>query len=187
MYPLPSSRNPHIWVCFALSLVLIPAARAVSRDCVIRSKDGKPFAGQVEAVPGGFLLKRSGRPNLFFRTDQVRMILYERNCPGRTQRTPRREPMSPARKTAPTVRKIARKYHGEPLDLFVRDAPLADVLRALADQAGLSLVLPPGLEGTVDLDLKQVPWDQILDLLARMHHFMYRVEDHILIVLKKSQ
>jgi enterochelin esterase family protein len=58
----------------------------------------------------------------------------------------------------------ASRFTGEPVSLDVKDADLAEVVRSLTAGRGLSVVAPPGLSGTVTATLRDVPWDQALDL-----------------------
>ncbi|HEV8241746.1 MAG TPA: hypothetical protein VGS57_20455 [Thermoanaerobaculia bacterium] len=54
----------------------------------------------------------------------------------------------------------ASRWHGFPISLSLRDAPLPEVLRSFARIAGVNLVLAPGVTGDVTVELKDVPWDQ---------------------------
>ena len=59
----------------------------------------------------------------------------------------------------------AARFTGSPVSLDVKDADLGEVVRTLAAGRGLSVVAPPGLSGTVTATLRDVPWDQALDLV----------------------
>jgi hypothetical protein len=56
-----------------------------------------------------------------------------------------------------------------PLSFDVREAPIVDILRVLAEAAGINLVVHPGVKGTLTMDVDAVPWDRILELVLRPH------------------
>ncbi|MCA9550190.1 MAG: pilus assembly protein PilQ [Myxococcales bacterium] len=50
-----------------------------------------------------------------------------------------------------------------PITLNVKDADVHDVLRLLADTAGVNVVVPAEVQGRVTLSLRRVPWVTVLD------------------------
>lgn len=63
-----------------------------------------------------------------------------------------------------------RRYVGEPIDLSLRDADLVETLRSFAEIGGFNLVLQPGIEGKVTVELKQVPWDLALEQILKVNN-----------------
>jgi TonB family protein len=61
-----------------------------------------------------------------------------------------------------------RDFTGDPIDLELQDARLKDVLDQFEKIAGLTINLQPGVQRTVTVDLDDVPWDQVLDLILRI-------------------
>ena len=62
------------------------------------------------------------------------------------------------------------EWRGFPISLSLRDAPLPEVLRAFAQIAGFNLVLDPRIpQGTVTVELKDVPWDLALHVILKTH------------------
>lgn len=59
------------------------------------------------------------------------------------------------------------RYHGKLIDLDVKNAEIVEVLRLLADVGRVNLIVADDVKGTVTLVLRQVPWDQALDVIAR--------------------
>ena len=59
------------------------------------------------------------------------------------------------------------RFHGAPVDLDVKNADLSDVFRLLADVGHVNIVVSGEVTGTITLRLRQVPWDQALDIIAR--------------------
>ncbi|HEX7185987.1 MAG TPA: secretin and TonB N-terminal domain-containing protein [Thermoanaerobaculia bacterium] len=62
------------------------------------------------------------------------------------------------------------QWRGFPISLSLRDAPLPEVLRAFAQLAGFNLVIDPRVpQGTVTVELKDVPWDLALHMILKTH------------------
>ncbi|HEV8631704.1 MAG TPA: hypothetical protein VGV61_15410 [Thermoanaerobaculia bacterium] len=59
------------------------------------------------------------------------------------------------------------RWKGFPISLSLRDAPLPEVLRSFARLAGMNLVLSPQVQGTVTVELHDVPWDQALYVILK--------------------
>ena len=55
---------------------------------------------------------------------------------------------------------------GAVITLDVSDRPLEDVLEHIRDRVGISIVSPPGTEGTVSIKLRGIPWRDALELVA---------------------
>src|SRR5262245_18241135 len=58
----------------------------------------------------------------------------------------------------------AARYTGNPVSLDFQGADLRAVLRTFSEISGLNLVIDPSIQGTVDVALRDVPWDQALDI-----------------------
>ena len=61
-------------------------------------------------------------------------------------------------------------FTGEPISLRLHDAELQDVLRTFSKLLPVEIVVEPSVTGTVTVDLRQVPWDQALDLVLRINN-----------------
>lgn len=72
-----------------------------------------------------------------------------------------------------------KKYTGTPIDMDFQGADLRSVLRVFADISGLNMIIDPDVQGTVDLVLTQVPWDQALDVILRGLQLDYTVDGTI--------
>ena len=71
------------------------------------------------------------------------------------------------------------RYTGHPISLDFQGADLRAVLRTFAEISGLNMVIDPTVTGTVDVALRDVPWDQALDLILRANKLGYLVEGTI--------
>ena len=69
-----------------------------------------------------------------------------------------------------------RAYSGTPVSLDFQQADLKSVLRVFSEISGLNVVIDPSVQGTVDVALKDVPWDQALDIILRANQLGYLVD-----------
>ncbi|HEY6363049.1 MAG TPA: type IV pilus secretin PilQ [Vicinamibacterales bacterium] len=82
-------------------------------------------------------------------------------------------PQTPAGGAAP------QRFTGNPVSLDFQGADLRAVLRTFAEISGLNLVIDPTIQGTVDVALRDVPWDQALDIILRANRLGYVVDGTI--------
>jgi type IV pilus assembly protein PilQ len=73
----------------------------------------------------------------------------------------------------------ARQFTGHPISLDFQGADLRAVLRTFAEISGLNVVIDPAVQGTVDVALRDVPWDQALDIILRANKLGYTVDGTI--------
>jgi type IV pilus assembly protein PilQ len=72
-----------------------------------------------------------------------------------------------------------RQFTGHPISLDFQGADLRAVLRTFAEISGLNIVIDPSIQGTVDVALRDVPWDQALDIILRANKLGYSVDGTI--------
>lgn len=80
----------------------------------------------------------------------------------------------------------AAQADNRPLSLAFQDAPVEQVLQALADYQQFNLLVAPGVEGQITLRLQDVPWRQALSLVARMARLTITQEDSVLLVFPQG-
>jgi type IV pilus assembly protein PilQ len=83
--------------------------------------------------------------------------------------------------TVPRVRvgDVNRSFTGHPISLDFQGVDLRAVLRTFSEITGLNVVIDPGVKGTVDVSLREVPWDQALDIILRANQLGYTIEGSI--------
>lgn len=59
-------------------------------------------------------------------------------------------------------------YSGDKITLSLRDADLVEVLRSFARMGDFNMLLHPGIQGTVTVELTDVPWDQAMAVILKM-------------------
>ncbi len=72
-----------------------------------------------------------------------------------------------------------KQYTGHPISLDFQGADLRAVLRTFAEISGLNIVIDPAVQGSVDVALRDVPWDQALDIILRANKLGYSIDGTI--------
>jgi type IV pilus assembly protein PilQ len=71
------------------------------------------------------------------------------------------------------------RFTGHPVSLDFQGADLRAVLRTFSEISGLNVVIDPSITGTVDVSLRDVPWDQALDIILKSNKLGYFVDGTI--------
>ena len=79
------------------------------------------------------------------------------------------------------------EYYGEPITMTLKDADIKDVLRSFAQFSGLNVVVQPGVEGEVTVQLTDVPWDQALAMILKINGLDYQLEGNIMRIAPVEQ
>ena len=74
------------------------------------------------------------------------------------------------------------RYHGAPVDLDLKGADVHDVFRLLADVGKVNVVVGSEVSGTVTMRLRHVPWDQAMDVIARVRGLVYERDGNVILV-----
>ncbi|MGE3543444.1 MAG: type IV pilus secretin PilQ [Kofleriaceae bacterium] len=78
-------------------------------------------------------------------------------------------------------------YRGATVDLDFKDAPMHDLLRAIADTGKINIVVPDGIDPKVTVRLKRVPWDQALEVILASHQLWYRRDGNLYRVAPRKE
>ncbi|MGH9385072.1 MAG: type IV pilus secretin PilQ [Vicinamibacterales bacterium] len=79
-----------------------------------------------------------------------------------------------------------RRFTGHPVTLDFQGADLRAVLRTFAEISGLNIVIDPTINGTVDVSLREVPWDQALDIILKANKLGYSVDGTVVRIVPLS-
>jgi type IV pilus secretin PilQ/predicted competence protein len=71
------------------------------------------------------------------------------------------------------------RFTGHPVSLDFQGADLRAVLRTFSEISGLNVVIDPAINGTVDVSLRDVPWDQALDIILKSNKLGYFIDGTI--------
>jgi len=72
------------------------------------------------------------------------------------------------------------------ISLRLREAPVLDILRLLAEMADLNLVVHPDVQGTLTLELRHVPLHQALEMVLRIAGLGKEMRGNVLYVAPVS-
>ena len=73
-----------------------------------------------------------------------------------------------------------KKYEGEKLSLDFQNVDVRSVLKVIADFNGMNIVAADSVTGNVTIRLKDVPWDQALDIILRAKGLDKRVNGNVI-------
>ncbi|MFO7692937.1 MAG: type IV pilus secretin PilQ [Vicinamibacterales bacterium] len=99
---------------------------------------------------------------------------------GPTSAPATRQSNVPAQKPASLAVAGERQYTGHLVTFDFYQAELRSVLRTFSEISGLNIVIDPSVPaGTVDVSLREVPWDQALEVILRSHQLGYVLEQNV--------
>jgi len=91
--------------------------------------------------------------------------------------------VAPISKAEEEKRKKAKfGYTGDRLSLNFQDIEVRSVLQLLADFTGLNLVVSDSVEGNLTLRLKNVPWDQAMDIILKTKGLAQRRAGNVILI-----
>ena len=82
---------------------------------------------------------------------------------------------------------VEKEYFGEPISMSLKDADITEVLRSIARLSGLNIVIQPGVQGPVTVELDRVPWDQALEQILKINNLGMQLEGNILRIAPVAQ
>ncbi|MEZ5420862.1 MAG: type IV pilus secretin PilQ [Vicinamibacterales bacterium] len=88
-------------------------------------------------------------------------------------------PVAASRVQDAPAEQAAPRFTGHPVSLDFQGADLRAVLRTFSEISGLNVVIDPSISGTVDVSLRDVPWDQALDIILKSNKLGYFVDGTI--------
>jgi type IV pilus assembly protein PilQ len=86
----------------------------------------------------------------------------------------------PPAQQQPTITQTEKRYIGSPVSLDLDGADLRTTLRTLVEHGGLNVVFDPSVQGTVDIMVRDIPWDQALETILRANKLGYVAEGTII-------
>jgi type IV pilus assembly protein PilQ len=92
----------------------------------------------------------------------------------------------PASLTAASKPVDAAGYLGEPVSLKLVDVTLVDFFRAISELTGLNLLIDPDVNGTITINVEQVPWDLLFDTVLRSHGLQRTAEANLVRISTKK-
>ncbi len=80
-----------------------------------------------------------------------------------------------------------RKYTGAPMTMDFYNADVTNILRLIGEVSNLNIIWGPDVKGKVSMRLKNVPWDQALDLVLANNNLGMRREGNVIWVTTRTQ
>jgi len=88
---------------------------------------------------------------------------------------------------AKEIKKDKLGYSGEKLSLNFQNIEVRSVLQLIADFTGLNIVASDTVNGAITLRLKNVPWDQALDIILRTRGLGKRQTGNVILVAPNTE
>ena len=85
------------------------------------------------------------------------------------------------------IKKDKFGYVGERLSLNFQDIPIRAVLQLIADFTGLNVVVSDSVDGNLTLRLKNVPWDQALDIILKAKGLDKRENGNVVLIAPSEE
>jgi type IV pilus assembly protein PilQ len=111
------------------------------------------------------------------------------NAPAAPLPAPAPAPLAQAQAPAPALPQAppppqppapGQRFTGFPISLDFQDVDLRAVLRTFSSISGLNIVIDPTIQGTVNVNLRDVPWDQALDIILKANRLGYVVDGTVI-------
>ena len=118
---------------------------------------------QMDKTPGGVLITLLTTPSAAYGVDFE--ASPEMSSVKSTSEQARDEADSDLQELNTLFPGMRTDYTGSPVSLDFQDADVEHVLRLLAEIGDYNLILDDGVGGNISLKLKNIPWDQALDLV----------------------
>jgi len=80
-----------------------------------------------------------------------------------------------------------KEFTGEKLSLNFQDIEVRSVLQLLADFTGLNVVVSDAVQGSITLRLKNIPWDQALDIILKTKSLAMRQNGNVILVAPSTE
>ncbi len=84
-------------------------------------------------------------------------------------------------------KKKKKEYTGERLSLNFQNIEVRAVLQLIADFTGVNMVTSDSVQGNVTLRLKNVPWDQALDIILKTKGLAKRQKGNVMLVAPTAE
>ncbi|NOT24922.1 MAG: type IV pilus secretin PilQ [Acidobacteria bacterium] len=172
-------------VRMSLDQPLRPRVRS-SRNVIFVEAERATDARTLSATPAATPLALETRDAAALRGEAAQRSAAVLQAPlmraAAAQAPPAATPLAPATAQTPgdaqqpAAAPAAPRFSGTPVSLDFQGADLRAVLRTFAEISSLNVVIDPAVQGTVDVALRDVPWDQALDIILRANRLGYSVD-----------
>lgn len=95
--------------------------------------------------------------------------------------------LKPVAEDKPTVAQKKKTFNGEKLSLNFQDIEVRAVLQLLADFTNKNIVVSDSVQGNITVRLKDVPWDQALDIVLESKNLAMRENGNVIWVAPAAE
>ncbi|MBU0734288.1 MAG: type IV pilus secretin PilQ, partial [Proteobacteria bacterium] len=81
----------------------------------------------------------------------------------------------------------SKQYAGQSMSFDFVDTDIRNILKLIAEVAGINIVWGSDVEGKISMKLDNIPWDQALEMILRPNGLTYQIEDDVLWVVPKAK
>jgi beta-lactamase regulating signal transducer with metallopeptidase domain len=153
--------------------------------------DRRPASRLVIAAVGSVLLCTSLSLAALSSPAEVIVVPVPVVVPVAPAPEPAPAPVAPARKPqAPPTRAAApappTQYTGEIISFDLKETDVRDFFRLIGDISGRIVVLDADVKGTITVNLKEIPWDQALDIVLKNYSFVGILQGNVLRIASRS-
>ncbi len=92
----------------------------------------------------------------------------------------------PAGAAAPAAQAPGPSYEGEPISLKLVNASLVDFFRAVSELSGLNVLIDPDVRGSITINVDEVPWDQLFDVVLKSHRLEKSIQGNLVRISTKE-
>jgi len=79
-----------------------------------------------------------------------------------------------------------QEYSGDPISLKLINVSLVDFFRALSEISGTNLLIDPDVQGSLTINVEQVPWDQLFDAVLSSHGLVRTIQGNLIRISTKN-
>lgn len=83
---------------------------------------------------------------------------------------------------------VAKNSYGQKLlSITLKETDLREVLNILAFKGGVNIIAGDDVDSKVNVQLKDVPWEQALDVILKTYNYTYKREDNLIRVMSLAR
>ena len=79
------------------------------------------------------------------------------------------------------------RFTGERMSLRFREYPVREVLQAFSDFSSFNMVISDKVQGTITLNLQDVPWDQAMDIILKQKNLAMDRQGNVIMIAPKDE
>ncbi|MEE9556188.1 MAG: AMIN domain-containing protein, partial [Candidatus Adiutricales bacterium] len=106
---------------------------------------------------------------------------------GKLRKKPAIKKAVPARKQGQALSPAGIPYTGQLITLDFQNADIHNILRLIGEVSGMNVVISDRVKGKVTLRLKDVPWDQALDIVLASQNLGVEISGNVLRIDEASK